>query len=60
MGAGTHKIANMITLQHDCVSFLVFLAFSYDFFFNEIFCNLLLKIHIIAPIDHMFYVNHFE
>ncbi len=27
-------------------------------FFNEIFCNLLLKIHIVAPIDHMFCVNH--
>jgi len=27
-------------------------------FLNEIFCNLLLKIHIVAPIDHMFCVNH--
>ncbi len=25
---------------------------------NEIFCNLLLKIHIVAPIDHIFCVNH--
>jgi hypothetical protein len=25
---------------------------------NEIFCNLLLKIHIVVPIDHMFCVNH--
>jgi hypothetical protein len=27
-------------------------------FLNEIFCNLLLKIHIVTPIDHMFCVNH--
>jgi hypothetical protein len=28
-------------------------------FLSEIFCNLLLKIHIVAPIHHMFLVNHF-
>ncbi len=27
-------------------------------FLNEIFCNLLLKIHIVSPIDHMICVNH--
>jgi hypothetical protein len=27
-------------------------------FLNEIFCNLLLKINIVAPIDHIFCVNH--
>jgi hypothetical protein len=27
-------------------------------FFNEIFCDLLLKIHIVAPTNHMFFVNH--
>jgi hypothetical protein len=27
-------------------------------FLNEIFCDLLLKIHIVALIDHMFCVNH--
>jgi hypothetical protein len=37
--------------------FYSFYTFSYEFFLNEIFCNLLLKIHIVAPIDHMFCVN---
>jgi hypothetical protein len=27
-------------------------------FWNEIFCNLLLKTHIVASIDHVFCVNH--
>jgi hypothetical protein len=27
-------------------------------FLNEIFCNLLLKMHIVASIDHMFCINH--
>jgi len=30
-----------------------------NFFLNEIFHNLLLKIHIVAPIYHMFCVNHY-
>jgi hypothetical protein len=29
-------------------------------FLNEIFFNLLLKMHIVFPIDHMFCVNHFR
>jgi hypothetical protein len=32
--------------------------FHMKVFLNEIFCNLLLKIHIAAPIDYMFCVNH--
>jgi hypothetical protein len=36
----------------------VFSFFHLKDFLNEIFSNLLLKIHIIAPIDHMFFVNH--
>jgi hypothetical protein len=27
-------------------------------FLNEIFYNLLLKIHIVAPIDYMFCISH--
>jgi hypothetical protein len=31
-----------------------FSLFHMKGFLNEIFCNLLLKIHIVVPIDHMF------
>jgi hypothetical protein len=49
----------MITLQKDCESFLIiFSLFHMKEFLNEIFCNLLLKIHVVVPIDHMFCVNH--
>jgi hypothetical protein len=44
----------MIILQKDCEFFLVFL---YEIFLNDIFYNLLLKIHIVV-IDHMFCINH--
>ncbi len=37
--------------------FLIFFTFSYDFF-NDFFFNLLLKIHVIFSIYHMFCVNH--
>jgi len=40
------------------VFFTFFPFFHMNFFLNEIFCNLLLKIHIVTPIDHMFCVNH--
>jgi hypothetical protein len=40
------------------ISFSPFSPLHMKEFFNEIFCNLLLKIHIVAPIDHMFCVNH--
>jgi hypothetical protein len=54
------KGVNRITLQKGYESFLVFFSFFHmNFFFNEIFCNLLLKIHIVAPIDHTFLDNHF-
>jgi hypothetical protein len=49
---------NKIILQKDCESFLIFFTFSMKEFWNEIFCNLLFKIHIVAPIYHMFCVNH--
>ncbi len=39
--------------------FQSFFTFYMKSFLNEIFCNLLLKIHIVAPIDHMFCVNRF-
>jgi hypothetical protein len=55
-GASTKIGANGITLQKDCESFLV--LFHMKEFLNEIFCSLLLKIHIVAPMDHMFCVNH--
>jgi len=49
----------MITLQKDYESFSFFFIFSYNLeFLNKILCNLLLKKHIVAPIDHMFCVNH--
>jgi len=49
----------MITLQKGYESFLSFFIFSYNLeFLNKIFCNLLLQIHIVAPIDQMFCVNH--
>jgi hypothetical protein len=35
--------------------FQSFSLFHMKEFLNEIFYNLLLKIHIIAPIDHMFF-----
>jgi hypothetical protein len=41
------------------VFFSFFSFFHMKEFLNEIFCNLLLKIHIVAPIDYMFCVNHF-
>jgi hypothetical protein len=41
------------------VLFSLFSFFHMIFFFNEIFCNLLLKMHIVAPINHIFCVkNH--
>jgi len=40
------------------VFFTFFPFFHMKEFLNEIFCNLLLKIHIVTPIDHMFCVNH--
>jgi len=57
MGANTHKGANKITLQKDYESFLAFFIFSYERILNEIFCNLLLKIHINAPLDQMVCVD---
>jgi len=49
----------MIILQNVCESFLVlFSLFHMKEFLNKKFCNLLLKIHIVITIDHMFYVNH--
>jgi hypothetical protein len=39
-------------------NFRSFVHFFIWFFFNRIFFNLLLKIHIIAPINHFFFVNH--
>jgi hypothetical protein len=56
MGASTYIGTNMITLQKDYESFLI--IFHMKEFLNEIFCYLLLEIHIVAPIDHMFFVNH--
>jgi hypothetical protein len=56
LGANTHKGANVITSQKDYESFLIF--FDMKEFLNEVFCNLLLKIHINALIDHLFCVNH--
>jgi hypothetical protein len=56
MGAGTHKGAKGITIQKECESF--FFHFFIWNFLNKIFCNLLLKIQIVAPIYHMFWVNH--
>ncbi len=54
-----HKGANMITLQKDYESCLIFFHFFHmKEFLNEIFCNLLSNIHIVALIDHMFCVNH--
>jgi hypothetical protein len=50
--------------QHDCftkglwILFSLFSLFHMKEFLNEICCNLLLKIHIISPINHMFCVNH--
>jgi hypothetical protein len=39
--------------------FLFFFSFFHmKEFFNEIFCNLLLNIHIVAAINNIFYVNH--
>ncbi len=38
--------------------FQFFFIFSYERFFNEIFCNFLFKIHIVAPLNHMFCGNH--
>jgi hypothetical protein len=43
MGVGTHKGANMITLQKECESFLVFFHFFIWEFLNKIFCNLVIK-----------------
>jgi len=57
MGANTHKGTNGITLQKDYEFFLAIFIFSYERILNEIFCNLLLKIHTVAPIDHMVCVN---
>jgi len=49
----------MITLQKDRESFLViFHFFIWKNFQIKYFANLLLKIHIVAPIDHMFRVSH--
>jgi hypothetical protein len=48
----------MIILQKDCEFFFsLFIYFYMKIFLNEIFYNLLLKIHIVV-IDHMFCVNH--
>jgi hypothetical protein len=41
------------------IVFSLFSLFHMKEFLNEIFCNLLLEIHIVSPIDHMFCVNHF-
>jgi hypothetical protein len=47
MGASTHKGTYGITLQKDYEYFLVFFSFFHmKEFLDEIFCNLLLKIHI--------------
>ncbi len=40
------------------VLFSPFWLFHMKEFLNEIFYNLLLQIHIVAPIDNMFWVNH--
>jgi hypothetical protein len=45
----------MITLQKYYESFLVLFHMKE---YYEIFCNLLLKIHMISLIDRMFCVNH--
>jgi hypothetical protein len=37
--------------------FNLFSFFYKKEFFNEIFCNLLRKIHVVVPIDHMFCVK---
>jgi hypothetical protein len=41
-----------------CLLFSFFSFFLIKDFLNEFFCNLLLKIHIVVPIYHMFCVNH--
>ncbi len=40
------------------ILFSFFSFFHMKEFFNEIFCNFLFKIHIVAPLNHMFCVNH--
>jgi hypothetical protein len=57
VGGDMIKGANGTTLQKDNEYFLVFFIFLDEFFFNEIFCNLSQKIHIVAPIYHRFYVK---
>ncbi len=42
------------------VIFNPFSLFHMKEIFNEIFRNLLLKVRIVAPIDHMFCVNHYR
>jgi hypothetical protein len=55
MGASTNKGPNAITLQKDYDSFLFFFSFfRMKEFLNEFFCNLLLKIHIVVSIYHIF------
>jgi hypothetical protein len=44
----------MITLQNECELFLVFFIFSYEFFLNNFFLQLV----IVALIDHILGVNH--
>jgi hypothetical protein len=69
----TPKFTNIFMEPNSFFKFLKYLDF--EFFSNVknwwllflkikelphiIFCNLLLKIHIVAPIDHMFYDKHF-
>ena len=57
----TARLAEIIKIRIDLLIKLeksLHGIFSYEFFLNKIFCNLLLKIYIIVPIDHMFCVNH--
>jgi hypothetical protein len=47
--------------QKDCESFFsIFHFFHIKEILNEIFCNLLLKIQIVALVYHMSCVSHFE
>jgi hypothetical protein len=54
-----HNLAKENLLYKKTMNFFSFFSiFHMKEFLNEIFGNLLLKIHIGAPINHMFYVNH--
>jgi hypothetical protein len=58
-GANIEIGVNIIILQKECESILIFFSlFHMSLFLDEIFCNLLFKIHKVAPIDHIFCVNH--